>query len=213
MVRLVRLVKLYKYYQESQERNKKVLLAAEKAEDDEDDLPAESHVGAAMSDLTNKRVVILVLSMLIVIPSLTVTDTDLAPIVATNMLHRMAYNNFVNSNGDFTTAFEIALNNAITKANCIGIQFGAESNTSYYYMKHLPDGTPLTDTLRPNVEQTYYQQNTGDWYTQTTFNVKDQSVNVSYYALCCTFSVINFSHYPPHTRRFYSQNIVQNIYI
>eukprot|EP00605_Chrysophyceae_sp_TOSAG23-4_P002664 GSChrysophyteH1.ASY1.ANO1.2940.1 assembled CDS len=68
MVRLVRLVKLYKYSAKIQEK-----------EVDQEEDKLESRVGAAMTDLTNRRVIIMILIMLILIPLLTVVDTNNEP--------------------------------------------------------------------------------------------------------------------------------------
>lgn len=77
MVRLVRLVKLYKYLSS---RSNKVEVN-------------ELHVGAAMSDLTNRRVIVLILSMLIIIPTLTVTQIDSTASMVTEMVHKLAFLN------------------------------------------------------------------------------------------------------------------------
>jgi len=85
MVRLVRLIKLYKYssikaFTGGDE--KKELTGAE-------DAPAESRVGAAMSDLTNRRVIVLILLMLIVIPQLTVNDIDISLSLGVQFIHEL----------------------------------------------------------------------------------------------------------------------------
>ncbi len=60
MVRLVRMIKLYKYAATAQEKTqslKNVNTADSVVESKEEEMPQESHVGAAMSDLTNRRCV------------------------------------------------------------------------------------------------------------------------------------------------------------
>lgn len=60
----------------------------------EEELPPESHVGAAMSDITTRRVIVLVLSMLIIIPLLNYTPTNLARSFGVTAVHKMAVNNY-----------------------------------------------------------------------------------------------------------------------
>lgn len=57
------------------------------------ELAAESHVGAAMSDLTTRRVIVLVLVMLIAIPLMSYSTSDYAPSFGTKLVHRMAKEN------------------------------------------------------------------------------------------------------------------------
>ena len=97
MVRLVRLVKLYKYAQQTKEMQKKQArlnerkLAGESIENEDELLIVEeSHVGAAMADITNKRVLILILVMLIVVPVLTVSETDGSGAAVTSVIHALA---------------------------------------------------------------------------------------------------------------------------
>ncbi len=103
MVRLVRLVKLYKYAQQAKELQKKKAIIAERIAAgesiDEGDVLVveESHVGAAMADLTNKRVLILILVMLIVVPILTVSETDFAAVTATDVIFDLAKDNTVSN--------------------------------------------------------------------------------------------------------------------
>jgi len=98
MVRLVRLVKLYKYAQQAKELQKKKAMraakkaAGEKVDTDDDIEIEESNVGAAMADITNKRVLILILCMLIVVPVLTVSESDLAADSAALIIHSLASN-------------------------------------------------------------------------------------------------------------------------
>jgi hypothetical protein len=83
MVRLVRIGKLYKYAV--------VFFTGKelKAEEEEENLE-QSRVGAAMSDLTNRRVIVLILLMLIIIPLLTVNDPDVSLTLAVQLVHQMA---------------------------------------------------------------------------------------------------------------------------
>ncbi len=115
MVRLVRLVKLYKYSSQIAEQAKQdaknkqreaelhsnstnIETEAEKIrfKQQQDAIAAaeaagkESRVGAAMSDLTNRRVIVLVLIMLIIIPLLSTTDDDVTSDVALQFVHTLA---------------------------------------------------------------------------------------------------------------------------
>ena len=87
MVRLVRLVKLLKYTS-----MKKLFTpnAVENGRAEATEVPAESRVGAAMSDLTNRRVIVLILVMLIVIPQLTINDIDVSLLLGAQFVHDLA---------------------------------------------------------------------------------------------------------------------------
>ena len=65
--------------------------SAEPEKDTDDEQPVSSLVGATMTDLTYMRVIIVVLTMLIVIPLLTVYDADRSNDVATAFIHTTAY--------------------------------------------------------------------------------------------------------------------------
>jgi hypothetical protein len=58
----------------------------------------ESKVGAAMSDITTKRVIVLVLVMLICIPLMTFTPSDFSPSFGTSLLHEMVKSSLVSPN-------------------------------------------------------------------------------------------------------------------
>lgn len=86
MVRLVRLVKLLKY---TSVKKHLTITAENSGEAVESSAPAESRVGAAMSDLTNRRVIVLVLLMLIVIPQLTVNEEDVSLSLGVQFVHEL----------------------------------------------------------------------------------------------------------------------------
>ena len=75
MVRLIRLVRLYKY---ASKLTAKETQSAVISNEDGDDvvLPPESRVGAALTDLTTRRVIILVLVILIIIPNLDANEEN-----------------------------------------------------------------------------------------------------------------------------------------
>ena len=64
---------------------------------DEDMNMPESVVGATMTDLTNKRVITLVLAMLICIPLLSVSSTDMSVEVIGSMIHSAGYIGYAES--------------------------------------------------------------------------------------------------------------------
>lgn len=109
------MVKLYKYFKKTEEEKTAVVDTSsskifEENPDDEiggrpsivkpniqDDSSnnhtsevVESRVGAAMSDLTTKRVIVLVLVMLIVIPLLSYSPIDLSESYGTDFVHEFA---------------------------------------------------------------------------------------------------------------------------
>lgn len=84
------MIKLYKYASSANEKKEKMLKSGTAVSEEEEDEPKESHVGAAMSDLTNRRVIILVLMMLIIIPVLTVSDADVTYSLAVQIINSLA---------------------------------------------------------------------------------------------------------------------------
>jgi hypothetical protein len=92
MVRLVRLIKLYKYSSIKRKPENTT-----ETENEGEEAPAESRVGAAMSDLTNRRVIVLILLMLIVIPQLTVNDVDISLPLGVQFVHALAKLNATDS--------------------------------------------------------------------------------------------------------------------
>jgi hypothetical protein len=58
----------------------------------------ESKVGAAMSDITTKRVIVLVLVMLICIPLMTYSPTDISPSFGTSLFHQVMKASLTSSN-------------------------------------------------------------------------------------------------------------------
>ena len=123
IVRLVRMVKLYKYYSSKDEElnatvdsrdksgsstgKKAKAKAKAKAEQDEfiEELEYESHVGAAMSDITTRRVIVLVLVMLIIIPLLSYSNVDGSAAFGSHVFHRMVKAN-ISSPGAYSVSFE-----------------------------------------------------------------------------------------------------------
>jgi hypothetical protein len=118
IVRLVRMVKLYKYYTSKEEMDhtksgtgggkKKVEKAKGSTDEMMEDLQTESHVGAAMSDITTRRVIVLVLVMLIVIPLLSYTAIDVSSDFGGHVFHRMVKSN-ITTPGAYTDGINTAL--------------------------------------------------------------------------------------------------------
>ena len=108
IVRLVRMVKLYKYYTKNKEKEEHQLMEDHDPDviiekKDEVVMPPESHVGAAMSDLTTRRVIILVLCLLISIPLLTFSTVDLSGTYGAELVNSMANNSFPDQNDNVRT--------------------------------------------------------------------------------------------------------------
>lgn len=59
----------------------------------------ESKVGAAMTDITTKRVIVLVLVMLICIPLMSYSAEDVSPSFGTHVFHEIVKSSVINSNG------------------------------------------------------------------------------------------------------------------
>jgi len=91
-------------------RETKIEKREESTEVDLSNLAAESHVGAAMSDLTTRRVIVLVLVMLIAIPLMSYSTSDFAPSFGTQMVQRMAKEN-TSSPGEYNDGLLIAISN------------------------------------------------------------------------------------------------------
>lgn len=116
------MVKLYKYYTSKEdelnatidsrdksgssagrkERKEKERLRKEKEQKEKEelleDLEYESHVGAAMSDITTRRVIVLVLVMLIIIPLLSYSAVDGSADFGAHVFHRMVKANITSPN-------------------------------------------------------------------------------------------------------------------
>jgi hypothetical protein len=127
IVRLVRMVKLYKYYTSKEDelngtldhtksgtgsapKQKKKKVEKVKGSTDEmmEELEYESHVGAAMSDITTRRVIVLVLVMLIVIPLLSYTAVDVSADFGGHVFHRMVKAN-ITTPGAYTDGIDTAI--------------------------------------------------------------------------------------------------------
>mmetsp|Transcript_19317 Transcript_19317/g.32403 ORF Transcript_19317/g.32403 Transcript_19317/m.32403 type:complete len:858 (-) Transcript_19317:6061-8634(-) len=155
IVRLVRMVKLYKYFkaQKKAEADAAAKLEAQLAtgssvsepieqvavDDDEmkmAELTPESHVGAAMSDLTTRRVIVLVLVMLIAIPLLSYSTSDFAPTYGTTLVHSYAKWNTSSGNSDLNSSYYMAVNNVVSNLDCLYL---AVNDKVFFRDDHLDD--------------------------------------------------------------------------
>lgn len=88
MVRLIRMVRLYKYASNAlKDKAKDAVIITDEGEVI---LPPQSKVGAALTDLTNRRVIILVLVILIIVPNLMTSEDDTLTPTITQSIDRMA---------------------------------------------------------------------------------------------------------------------------
>lgn len=146
---------------------------------------SESHVGAKMSDLTNQRVMVLVFSMLIIIPCVFITESDLTPDLATQFLNRMAYLNATNST-NFEQGLLFAVQNVITYANAIEIDittYGTKQNFLYDHS--------LVNSLRPDEIIHFYANNQNPSVrTDIYFNFQQTVYYVHLYNIYTTIFVL-----------------------
>lgn len=78
--------------------NLPLILKNEKANHElSDESENESHVGTAMTELTNRRIIVLVLTIYIIIPLLTIYETDYSLSLATQLIHQMGVLNQTDS--------------------------------------------------------------------------------------------------------------------
>lgn len=113
------MVKLYKYYTKKEDGTLDSKVGSESKATKErkekdgstdimEELEYESHVGAAMSDITTRRVIVLVLVMLIVVPLLSYSSVDVSYDFGGQVFHRMVKAN-ITSPGVYTEGINTAL--------------------------------------------------------------------------------------------------------
>merc|ERR1711871_623503 len=98
MVRLVRLVKLYKYYAVFEERIVR--------EEEEHDGGSGSKIGGAMGDVLSRRVIVLILTMLIVIPLLLAQEIDQESTYLAQSLHAFTVYNATQQSANSAAGLE-----------------------------------------------------------------------------------------------------------
>lgn len=162
IVRLVRMVKLYKYFKAQKKAEAEAAAKLEAAAlnsseenvvvvethvDEEEDkmaeLTPESHVGAAMSDLTTRRVIVLVLVMLIAIPLLSYSTSDFAPTYGTTLVHSYAKLN-VTSDTSYNSSYYMAVNSVVSNLDCLYLSVNEKVFLNDDYLSDLRD----VETLR-----------------------------------------------------------------
>jgi len=208
MVRLVRLVKLYKYSAKIQEQTKKdkekkakedehkaqgktSKVAAEEVEDVVDLGAAgkESRVGAAMSDLMNRRVIILVLIMLIVIPLLSTIDTNMEPELAVKFVHNLfvATNKEANGAAVYGGAKTKAIAFVVDELDVIKLTMainGAEDAQSFSHQARI-------DELRSTeIDKFYTDSDNGQYVTTLWVDKSSETVAQSAMAIYTTLFVV-----------------------
>lgn len=189
MVRLVRMGKLYKYllaiFVEDKNQALKRKSAAARSgsqhqsvaqDDDDDEDLAQSRVGAAMSDLTNRRVIVLILTMLIIIPLLTPSDPDISESLAVQVLHALGDKNATNPD-EYSIGLQVAINSVRKNLPVLEIAFNGLS----VYRDDLVNS-------RRNQELNRYEMsnNYGNFSTLVAFDAKKESVQSALYSVYCT---------------------------
>jgi class 3 adenylate cyclase len=171
-IRLVRLAKLFKYAHKKRKQESHAV--------DSNDAYAESNVGAAMSDLTNRRVIVLVLTMLLLIPLLTVQDTDLTYTMSTEFLHATAVLKAMD-NATYFTTFQLAYNNMLRETSVVSVML---NGTLFFFDAN------LDEKLRKNIETSTSRVNTDDYETVVVFDLREESVEQSLYSMYTTLFVM-----------------------
>eukprot|EP01082_Thalassiosira_pseudonana_P013135 g12129.t1 g12129 contig6:1276257-1277974(-) len=141
MVRLVRLAKLYKYFSTKQGAKSAGVAPAVGA------IPAESHVGAEMSDRTTKKVIVGILIMLMGIPLLQVDEVDYRNEFSMNMVleNRIQLSDGISAGKLERWQFSESL--LLESTDCIGITYrgfddGLRTNAT------IPEGRQSVGSLR-----------------------------------------------------------------
>jgi class 3 adenylate cyclase len=141
MVRLVRLAKLYKYFSTKQGAKSAGVAPAVGA------IPAESHVGAEMSDRTTKKVIVGILIMLMGIPLLQVDEVDYRNEFSMNMVleNRIQLSDGISAGELERWQFSESL--LLESTDCIGITYrgfddGLRTNAT------IPEGRQSVGSLR-----------------------------------------------------------------
>eukprot|EP01040_Poterioochromonas_malhamensis_P011691 gene11691-12756_t len=168
MVRLTRLAKLYKY----------AMAAIQGKEIEKED--AESRVGAAMAELTNRRVLILILLMLIIIPLLNINDPDVSLSLGVQLVHKLAQLN-ASDPTTYQSGLILACSTVIDQLPVVSIIF----NDNYNYFL---DQSLISD-LRPDEQLTYYY-NTNGTSTSITYDQRSNSINSALFSIYTTLFII-----------------------
>lgn len=170
MVRLTRLAKLYKYAT--------LFMGLSKEEEGEED-GEESKVGAAMSDLTNRRVIVLLLLMLIIIPLLTINDPDISLSLGVQLVHNMS---ILNQTDPATYEDGLLLAISTVKSQLPVLSIVLNGNT------YFRDSSAL-DRLRDEEVVEYYFSGSGT-STNIIYDQKSESINSALFSIYTTSFII-----------------------
>ena len=207
IVRLVRMVKLYKYFKAQKkaeaEAAAKIEAAAmnaagenhvtEKVVEDEDDkmaeLTPESHVGAAMSDLTTRRVIVLVLVMLIAIPLLSYSTSDFAPTYGTTLVHSYAKLNTSSDTSEYDSSYYMAVNNVVANLDCLHLSVNDKVFFHDNYLDDLRDVETLTIDFKTYVPS---PDGSGNVPVETIsiYDMRNSSVQTATFGIYMTIFVL-----------------------
>ena len=124
MIRLVRLVKLYKYFSENKQKKEGPgSVVPDKSDDELDNMPPESHVGAEMSGRTTKKVIVGILIMLMVIPVLQVEDLEYVNEFGMHMVLNQRVSLEDSYSSTRLDSWEYSENLFVNTTSCIGMSY------------------------------------------------------------------------------------------
>jgi class 3 adenylate cyclase len=182
---------------------------------DDSEIAVESLVGATMTDLTNKRVIMLVMAMLIIIPLLSADDPDQSNSVMASMIAAAGYSasKITNANLNDALALQAELNSIINnqaaryldsnisgervKTPIMKVEFsqpavvfaGNSPATSVSYTEWQP-AAPVTRYVR-NKELSTYVVNLPGFVTTVTYDVIQDQLTESRQSIYTTIFVIS----------------------
>lgn len=150
-----------------------------------EELPPESHVGAAMSDITTRRVIVLVLSMLIIIPLLNYTPTSLSREFGVTMVHKMAVSNYT-SNGLYDYEVQLAVESVKVRLHALKIK----SNGKLLYESDELSNRREFAELFTTDKTSYDIPGVGDFVTEITYDYRDTSRTSAQFGIFMTLFVL-----------------------
>jgi class 3 adenylate cyclase len=225
MIRLFRLAKLYKYgtsmykaWEHKVKTSKKRKEAEEKwlqeggdasmgrqkaGEEEEGEQEEESQVGAAMGDLTNRRVIVLILILLLVVPQLNGTPSDQSGQVCANFINVMAQKAYLNKDATKTysigKAYNLAVSDCLSNLNVLRLLTRRQNDSAPVYLGPGANLTSYTtpssvkfDNLRPEERVVFVSDNTlnAHIYTTVALNIRDDNVASSLLSIYNTLFII-----------------------
>jgi class 3 adenylate cyclase len=159
-------------------------LQEEIEEVDAAELPPESHVGAAMSDITTRRVIVLVLSMLIIIPLLNYTPTPLAREFGVHTVHQMSINNY--THGGYDAELALAVDSVRNRLHALKVK---SNGVVLYEAEHLGDHRQLSEIVVVH-KYGYGVPGVKEFKTEITFDYKSVSVTSAQFGIYQTLFVL-----------------------